>query len=45
MATAIWTLFATAVMLGGFAACVIAVAAGVRLLENLLAKRRSRAAR
>jgi hypothetical protein len=40
MATAIWTIFAVGIMIGIFAACVIVVAAGTRLLENRLEKRR-----
>jgi hypothetical protein len=45
VSTAIWTVLAVAVMLGGFAACVIAVAAGVRLVETVLEKRRREATR
>jgi len=41
MLTVVWTAFAAAVMLGGFAVCVIVVASGVRLLENALARHRS----
>jgi hypothetical protein len=40
MSTAVWTVFAVGAMVGIFAACVIMVAAGVRLLETVLAKRR-----
>jgi len=40
MAGAVWMVFAIAAMLGMFAACVAVVAAGVRVLENFLAKRR-----
>ena len=43
MATAVWTVFAVAVMIGIFAACVAVVAAGVRLFERALAKRGGRA--
>jgi len=39
MLTAIWTLFAVAVMVGVFAACVIVVAAGIRMFEDWHAKR------
>ena len=44
MLTAIWTLFAVAVMVGVFAACVIVVAVGIRVLEGWLARRQRRAA-
>jgi hypothetical protein len=40
MVKAIWTALALAAMAGLFAACVIVVAAAVRVLENALAKRR-----
>ena len=40
MATAVWTAFAAAAMAGIFAGCVVVVAAGVRVLEHALAKRR-----
>ncbi len=40
MATAIWTVFAVAVLIGVFAGCVVVVATGVRLLEGALEKRR-----
>ena len=40
MATVIWTIFAVGIMIGIFAACVIVVAAGTRLLESRLEKRR-----
>jgi heme exporter protein D len=40
MSTFIWTTFAVAAMVGIFAACVIVVAVGVRILEGALAKRR-----
>jgi len=42
MATAIWTVFAVAVMVGIFACCVIVVAAALRLFENARAKRREK---
>ena len=42
MATAVWTALAVAALVGMFAACVIVVAAGVRVLENLLARRRGK---
>jgi hypothetical protein len=42
MATVIWTIFAVGIMIGIFTACVIVVAAGVRLLENHRAKRRGK---
>jgi hypothetical protein len=40
MATAIWTTFAVAIMIAIFAGCVVVVAAGTRLLERRLEKRR-----
>ena len=42
MSTAVWTVFAVAVMVAIFAGCVVFVAAGVRVLENALAKRRDK---
>ena len=42
MSTAIWTVFAGAVMVGIFAGCVIMVAAGVRVLEGVVARRRQK---
>jgi heme exporter protein D len=42
MATAVWTAFAVAAMVGIFAGCVVVVAAGVRVLENVLTKRRQK---
>jgi len=39
MSTAIWTLLAVMGMAGLFAACVLAVVVGIRVLENVLAKR------
>jgi putative Ca2+/H+ antiporter (TMEM165/GDT1 family) len=42
MATAVWWVVAVGAMVGMFAACVILVAAGVRVLENVLARRRQR---
>jgi hypothetical protein len=41
MATTIWTIFAIATMVAIFATCVAVVAAGVRLFENALSKRRT----
>ncbi len=40
MPTAVWTVFAVAVMVGLFAGCVIVVATGVRVLEGALEKHR-----
>ncbi len=40
MSTFIWTTFAVGTMVGIFAACVVVVAVGVRVLEGALAKRR-----
>jgi hypothetical protein len=40
MATAVWTVLAIGAMAGMFAACILAVTVGVRLLENMLARRR-----
>jgi hypothetical protein len=40
MATAIWTTFAVAAMVAIFAACVAAVSIGLRLYEQMRAKRR-----
>jgi small basic protein len=42
MATAVWWVVAVGAMVGLFAACVILVAVGVRVLENVLARRRQR---
>ena len=42
MSTAIWTVFAVAAMVGIFGACVIAVTAGVRVLEGVFARRRQK---
>jgi hypothetical protein len=42
MGTAVWTVFAVGAMVGLFAGCVIAVAAGVRVLEHALARRRAK---
>lgn len=42
MATAVWWVVAVGAMVGTFAACVILVAVGVRVLENVLARRRQR---
>jgi hypothetical protein len=39
MSAAVWMTFAIGAMLGIFAGCVVVVAAGVRVLENFLAKR------
>ena len=44
MSTAVWTVFAVGAMVGIFAACVVAVAVGVRLIESALAKRRMKKA-
>ena len=40
MSTAVWTVFAVVAMVGIFASCVVVVAAGVRVLENAIVKRR-----
>jgi hypothetical protein len=40
MGTVVWTVFAVGIMIAIFATCVIVVAAGTRLLENTLMKRR-----
>lgn len=40
MATFVWTVLAGGAIVGMFAACVIVVAAGVRMLEGALARRR-----
>jgi len=42
MSTAVWTVFAVAAMVGIFAGCVVVVTAGVRVLENALARRRQK---
>jgi hypothetical protein len=42
MSTAVWTVFAVGAMVAIFAGCVIVVAAGVRVLEIALAKRRAK---
>jgi hypothetical protein len=39
MATAVWTMFAVAAMVGIFAGCVVFVTAGVRVFEHVRAKR------
>jgi hypothetical protein len=39
MSTALWTVLAVAGMVGIFATCVVAVVAGVRMLEGAVAKR------
>jgi hypothetical protein len=44
MSTAIWTVLAVAALGGIFATCVVVVAAGVRVLENALARRRQKSA-
>jgi hypothetical protein len=44
MSTVVWTAFAAVAMAGIFAGCVLVVAAGVRVLENALAKRRQQKA-
>jgi hypothetical protein len=43
MATAVWTVFAVAVMVGIFIGCVLFVAGGLRVVERALAKRREKA--
>jgi hypothetical protein len=40
MSTAVWTVLAVGAMVGIFGGCVIAVAAGVRVLEHAIARRR-----
>jgi hypothetical protein len=40
MSTIVWTVLAGGAIVGMFAACVIVVAAGVRMLEGALARRR-----
>jgi len=40
MSTVLWTTFAVGAMVGIFVGCVVVVAAGVRVLEHALAKRR-----
>ena len=42
MAAAIWMVLAVGTMMGMFAACVVVVVVGVRVLENLLAKHRQK---
>jgi hypothetical protein len=42
MSTAVWTVFAVAAMVGLFAGCVLVVVVGVRMLENVLEKRRQK---
>ena len=42
MATAVWTVFAVATMIGIFAACAVAVVIGVRVIEHSLTKHRAR---
>lgn len=42
MPTAVWWVVAVGAMVGMFAACVLLVAVGVRVLENALARRRQR---
>jgi hypothetical protein len=39
MATFVWTVFAVIVLIGVFAACVISVVIGVRLLESWISRR------
>ena len=43
MPAALWWVLAIAAMVGIFAACVIVVALGLRLLESALARRRTAA--
>jgi hypothetical protein len=45
MSTAIWTVLAVGAMIGMFAACVVVVTAGVRMLEGAVAKRREKGGR
>ncbi len=40
MATIVWTLFASAVMIGILAGCIVAVSVGTRFVEDALARRR-----
>jgi heme exporter protein D len=40
MPAAVWLAFAVTAMVGIFVACVLVVAAGVRVLEGVLARRR-----
>jgi len=40
MSTAVWTVFAVGAMVAIFAGCVVAVVAGVRVLETVVARRR-----
>ena len=42
MATAVWTVFAVAVMVGIFIGCVLVVAGGLRVAEKALAKHREK---
>ena len=42
MATAVWTVFAVAAMVGIFTSCVVVVATGVRIYERARAKRGDR---
>jgi hypothetical protein len=42
MSTAVWTVLAVGAMIGIFAGCVIVVAAGVRVLEGAVTRRRER---
>ncbi len=44
ISTAVWTVLAVGAMVGIFAACVIAVVIGVRMLERVRTKRRERPA-
>lgn len=45
MPAAVWWTLAIGAMLAMFAACVLVVAVGVRMLERILVRRRQRAAR
>jgi len=42
MLAAIWMVLAVGTMVGIFAGCVVVVAAGIRVLENVLAKHRQK---
>ncbi len=41
MSTGVWTVLAVGAMVGIFSGCVIAVVAGVRVLEGMVARRRA----
>ena len=42
MSTALWTVLAVGGMVGMFAACVVAVVVGIRVVESAVAKRRAK---